>query len=130
MNNNDTSGEQYEEKFYELDECLPHVVKNSDLMVTDSGYRHSTDEDMDNTENGPSIQFIDDLEEIEAENDLYYNLHCNQQQTTPGQTLIQAQFQRQLFKNFGSPGAKEIIVDQEYELEQFLGPNGEIKLTS
>ena len=77
----------------DFDECLPKIIKNSDLMVTES--QHATTEDerfgseidrnaaamaINQITDEASIQFVEDLEEIEAENDLYYFQNANQAQ--------------------------------------------------
>lgn len=78
---------------------MPKVIKNSDLIVSQSNNGTNSDEDISSNQQAlisaaaaeiaemnvnsedVSIQFVEDLEEIEADNnDLYYNMNNSQVQ--------------------------------------------------
>ena len=43
MNNHETSDGDFDDgRFDVFDECIANIVKNSDLMVTDSGYNNTS----------------------------------------------------------------------------------------
>ena len=116
MNNCDCSDDEinYQIQEDEFDECLPNVIKNTDLVVQDSEHVMSQGamvNDGTDDQSKESIQFVEDLEEIvDAENDLYYSMNNNVNQN------YQQQFQRQLFKGSSYPNNSN-LESQEYDLQ-------------
>ena len=115
MNNCDCSDDEinYQIQEDEFDECLPNVIKNTDLVVQDSEHvmsQGAEQNDGTDDQSKESIQFVEDLEEIvDAENDLYYSMNSNVNQN------YQQQFQRQLFKGSSYPNNSN-LESQEYDL--------------